>query len=115
MGVRIADAMLRGKVVGTVLAARGRAHESDLLGFDWFTIADAPLAGARASFGVPSRSEPAVTAGSVSPWEPGGISEYQFWQGQRAAHVAARRYDSFGAVPPVSPADACALDRGGRQ
>jgi hypothetical protein len=53
----------------------------------------------RVELGVVEKSENAVACGSVSAWEPGGISPYQYECGQRTAEAAGRRYDSFGATP----------------
>lgn len=38
-------------------------------------------------------------AGSVGPWEAGGISAYQYEAGRRKAEAEGRVYDSFGATP----------------
>ena len=53
----------------------------------------------RAEFGVVPKSEAAVEAGSVTPWEPGGISPFQYEAGKRKAETEGRAYDSFGATP----------------
>jgi len=42
----------------------------------------------------------AVEAGSATPWEPGGISAYQYRAGHDAAERFDRPYDSYGATPP---------------
>ena len=44
----------------------------------------------------------ASSAGSVSPFEPGGISPFQYENGQRIAEAEDRPYDSYGAVPAVT-------------
>ena len=41
----------------------------------------------------------AVAAGSVGPWEPGGISEYQYRTAAEAAAAAGARHDPHGATP----------------
>ena len=43
---------------------------------------DRPVDDVRAEFGVVAKSERAIEAGSVGPWEPGGISPYQYECGQ---------------------------------
>ena len=48
-------------------------------------------------FGVTTKSDAALAAGSVGPWEPGGISEYQDVTGRARAALASVPYDSFGA------------------
>jgi hypothetical protein len=93
MPPRLADAMRRGALVGA--AARG----PDLLAIDWFEHADRPVAEVRAEFGVVPKSERAIAAGSVGPWEPGGISPYQYEHARAAAEAEGRDYDSFGATP----------------
>jgi hypothetical protein len=93
MPVRLADALRRGALVGA--AASG----PDLLNIDWFEYADRPLEEARVHFGIPPKSERAIAAGSVGPWEPGGISPFQYAAGRDAAAAAGRTYDSFGATP----------------
>jgi hypothetical protein len=77
MAVRLADAMRRG-------AETTGSH--DFLDLDWFALADRPLAVVRAEIGLRPKSAAAVAAGSVGPWETGGITEYQL----RAATAAAR-------------------------
>jgi hypothetical protein len=95
MAVRLADAMRRGALSA---AANGG---TDLMALDWFAFADLPLTEARARLGVPEKDRRAVDAGSVSPWEPGGISPYQYDAGRTAADRAGREYDSHGASPPT--------------
>jgi hypothetical protein len=93
MAVRFADALRRGALVG--------AHSGgpDLLRIDWFERAHLPIDEVRAELGVVPKSEAALEAGSVGPWEPGGISPYQYEAGQRKAKSEGREYDSFGATP----------------
>jgi len=90
MATRMADAMYR--------AARC-SYKEDLLKVDWFALADLPLDDARRLFNVIPKSEAAYEAGSVSPWERGGISAYQFEYGRRRAVEAGREYECYGAVP----------------
>ena len=93
MAVRLADAMRRGALCGA------HAGGPDLLRRDWFADAAArsPTCGP-SSASSPSRSTRS-TSGSVTAWEPGGISPYQYECGRRAAEAAGREYDSYGASP----------------
>lgn len=99
MAVRLADAMRRGALCAA-------ANEGiDLLGVDWFEHADRSIDEVRAALGVVEKSERAVGSGSVGPWEPGGISPYQFEAGRRAAAASGMDYDSFGALPAGTAAE----------
>jgi hypothetical protein len=93
MAVRLADAMRRGALIA--------AHSGgpDLLRIDWFEHADRAVDDVRAEFGVVPKSDRAIEVGSVTPWERGGISPYQYDCGRRAAEQAGREYDSYGAEP----------------
>jgi hypothetical protein len=95
MAARVADAMLRG----------ARCHGSiDFLRTDWFELAALPVSEVRDRFGLTPKSDAAVAAGSVGPWEPGGISPFQADAGRTAAAAAGRTYDPYGAVaPPGAP------------
>jgi hypothetical protein len=93
MAVRLADAMRRGALCAA------HAGGPDLLKRDWFADADRPVAEVRAELGVVVKSELAVASGSVTPWEPGGISPYQYECGKRAAEAARTEYESYGARP----------------
>jgi len=94
MPSRVADAMRRGALCpGSV----------DFLRTDWFALADRTVDEVRTHFGVPAKSGAATAAGSVGPWDPGGISPFQVGAGRAAADAAGRAYDSFGA--DVGPAD----------
>jgi hypothetical protein len=98
MAVRLADAMRRGAL------AAAQNHGVDLLALDWFGLADRPLDDARAALGVPAKDPRAIAVGSVTPWEPGGISPYQYEAGRQAARAAGREFDAYGATPSPSPA-----------
>lgn len=88
VAVRVADAMRRGaQCTGSV----------DFLAVDWFELAPLPVDEVRRRFGVVPKAPAAVDAGSVGPWEAGGISEYQDRAGREAAARAGRPYDAFGA------------------
>lgn len=95
MAVRVADALRR----GALSHGPDGQPDVDLLALDWFTLADQPIAELRGRFGLVAKSAAAVAAGSVGPWEPGGISPYQHDTGTQAAAAAGRPYHGFGATP----------------
>jgi hypothetical protein len=97
MATRLGDAMRRG-----ALSAAAN-HSIDFLAVDWFEHADEPVESVRNRLGIVAKDWRAIDAGSVTPWERGGISPYQFHAGARAAEEAGRSYDSFGAEPDESP------------
>src|SRR5206468_4666819 len=67
MATRLGDALRR----GALGANRETGSDSiDYLRLDWFPLADLPLAEARARFNVTPKSDDAVVAGSVGPWQP---------------------------------------------
>lgn len=72
MGTRLADAMRRG-----ALTRPDGAVDTNFLALDWFAYADLPVEEVRRRFQVPDRSDRARAAGSVGPWHPDGISEFQ--------------------------------------
>jgi hypothetical protein len=94
MAVRLADAMRRG-----ALCAAAAGHGTDFLQRDWFADAARPIDELREALGVVPKSERAISVGSVTAWEKGGISPYQYECGRRAAEAAGRTYDSYGAEP----------------
>jgi hypothetical protein len=87
MADRLADAWRRG-----ALCSR------DLMGVDWFEYAELPVDDVRAEFGIEPKSDAAFAAGSVGPWQPGGISPFQLQAGRRLADAEGREYDSYGAT-----------------
>jgi hypothetical protein len=88
VAARLADAMRRGALVhGSV----------DFMAVDWFEVAALSVDEARGHFGVVPKADAAIAAGSVGPWEPGGISEFQLGAGQRRAAELGTDYDAFGA------------------
>jgi len=89
MATRLADAMRRGAL------CRGSI---DFLRTDWFTLADRTVPDVREHFGVPPKSPDAVAAGSVGPWERGGISPFQVNAGTALALERGEPYESFGAL-----------------
>jgi hypothetical protein len=64
---------------------------------DRFDVAPFTVAAARDHFGVVPKAEAAIAAGSVGPWEPGGISEFQLREGRQRAAERGLPYDAFGA------------------
>lgn len=94
MAVRLGDAMRRGALSQDT--ATGTASV-DYLRIDWFGLADLPLDRVRERFAIAPKSDEAIAAGSVSPWERGGISPFQLEAGRQKATDEGRAYDSFGA------------------
>jgi hypothetical protein len=94
MAVRVGDAMRRGALCHD--GATG-SDSIDFLQVDWFALAPLPLAQARARFCLPPKDPTAVAAGSIGPWEPGGISAFQLRSGQAQAERESRPYESYGA------------------
>jgi hypothetical protein len=94
MTERIGDAMRRGAL------SHGPDGEPDVdfMQVDWFRFADYPLDDVRRRFGIVAKSAAAMTAGSSSPWGPGGISEAQLAAGHDNAARMGLRYESFGAT-----------------
>jgi len=89
IATRVGDAMRRGAL------CRGSV---DFLRTDWFALAELDVASAREHFGVPPKATTALEAGSVGPWEAGGISPFQMTSGAALAEAAGRPYDSYGAA-----------------
>ncbi len=76
MATRLADAMRRGaQTIGS----------HDLLDLDWFAIADRPTTVVRQEIGLTPKSGAALDAGSVGPWQAGGITTYQLESARRLA------------------------------
>jgi hypothetical protein len=94
MAIRLADAMRRGALCHDGVTGQ---DSIDFLQIDWFDLASLPLDEARARFRVRPKSDDAVAAGSITAWEPGGISPFQLASGQRQAEQQGRAYDAFGA------------------
>lgn len=95
VAIRVADAMRRGALVdGSV----------DFMAVDWFELAHRSVADVREHFGVVPKSDAAIDAGSVGPWDAGGISEYQEQTGRQLALGRGESYRSFGAT--VDPTEA---------
>lgn len=98
MGVaaRMADAMRRG-----ALCSDEDANDDsvDFLDVDWFAFASRPIDEVRAHFHVVGKSHDALAAGSVGPWDVGGISTFQATAGRELAASEGRPYESYGAAP----------------
>lgn len=89
VAVRLADAMRRGALTpGT----------HDFLATDWFELAELPVEEVRSRLGIVAKREVALAAGSVGPWEPGGISAFQWRCGEELAAREGRPYEPFGAA-----------------
>jgi hypothetical protein len=95
MAVRMADAMRRG-----ALCAASAGHGTDLLQRDWFADAARSVDEMRGELGVVPKSDRAIEMGSMTAWEKGGISPFQYNCGRQAADAAGRVYDAYGAEPP---------------
>lgn len=92
---RLADAMRRGAL------CRDHAQDSDSVDFlrlDWFSLAHLPVDEVRRRFRLTEKSPAARGAGSVGPWEPGGISPFQLNAGRRVAESEGRTYSAYGAA-----------------
>jgi hypothetical protein len=89
VAVRLADAMRRGALVNGSI---------DFMTLDWFELAPFAVDELRARFGIVPKSADALAAGSVGPWEVGGISPYQVATGQQQAAASGVPYQSFGAT-----------------
>lgn len=94
VAIRLADAMRRGALCKHPVTGE---EGVDFLRIDWFELADLPVEDARARFGMAPRSQDALDAGSVTLWEAGGLSPYQWNAGHEMAKADGREYDSFGA------------------
>jgi hypothetical protein len=101
--VRIADAMRRGALCRD---RQLRVDSIDFLRMDWFALADRPVHEVRERFSVPDRSAAAVEAGSVGPWEAGGISPFQLAAGRALAERETRAYSPHGAMVAQSAGEA---------
>ncbi|HLI75292.1 MAG TPA: hypothetical protein VKU86_15570 [Acidimicrobiales bacterium] len=102
ISVRLADAMYRGARCDDVAT---HSPGIDFLRMDWFELAGIPTEEVRRRFCIPAKSKDAVSAGSVGPWQPGGISPFQLNSGRAMAARLGRRYDAHGATPsPHAPA-----------
>ncbi|MGZ4728559.1 MAG: hypothetical protein ACXWB2_12630 [Acidimicrobiales bacterium] len=101
MAIRVADAMRRGAWCKDTVTG---ADSIDFLQLDWFALADQPVDEVRARFSVRPPSTDAIAAGSVSAWQPGGISPFQLASGRAQAEREGRPYESWGARLTDPPA-----------
>jgi hypothetical protein len=95
MAQRLADALRRGALSHGLDAQ----PDVDFLALDWFSLADQPLGELRDRFGIVPKSDQAISAGSVGPWQPGGISPFQYDTGRTMAADNGRPYLAYGATP----------------
>ena len=95
MAVRVADALRRGALTNGL----DGEPDVDFLALDWFSLADQPIDRLRDRFNVAAKGDAAVAAGSVGPWERGGISEFQHRSAVDRAAEDGLEYRSFGASP----------------
>jgi hypothetical protein len=96
MAIRVADAMRRGAW------CRDDQTGSDSIDFlrqDWFALAPLPVEDVRARFNLRPKAPEAIAAGSVGPWESGGISPFQLKAGRAMAAEQDREYAAYGASP----------------
>jgi hypothetical protein len=94
MAARLSDALRRGALCHDNETG---SDSIDFLAMDWLSLADRPVEALRARFSLAPKSEEAVSAGSVGPWEKGGISPFQMNCGQEAAERQGKPYDAHGA------------------
>lgn len=95
MAVRISDAMRRG--AWCTDRVTGESSIDFLMGVDWFELAPLPLDEVRTRFSLRPKQAGAIAAGSVGPWDAGGISVYQSAAGARLAEREGRPYEAYGA------------------
>jgi hypothetical protein len=96
MAERLSDAMRRGALCHDEDSG---ADSIDFLTLDWFGVAHVSCADLRRRFHLVPKAASAVAAGSVGPWEPGGISPFQLRAGAQMAARAGIPYDPHGARP----------------
>ena len=100
MALRVADAMRRGAWCHDTATG---SDSVDFLQQDWFALASLPVDEVRDRFGLRPKADDAITAGSVGPWNRGGISPFQLRSGRELATRERRPYESYGAEPPAGP------------
>ncbi|HXW39425.1 MAG TPA: hypothetical protein VEJ44_07000 [Acidimicrobiales bacterium] len=96
LATRLSDAMRRGALCHDNVTGQ---DSIDFLRQDWFEVAHLPIDAVRHRFSLVGKSPAAVEAGSVGPWERGGISPFQLRTGRGLADRLGRAYDSYGAGP----------------
>jgi len=95
MAVRLSDAMRRGALCRDCETGD---DSIDFLRLDWFAVAHQSCEDVRARFNLVPKAEAAAAAGSVGPWEPGGISPFQMKAGHELAAERGVPYDAHGAA-----------------
>ncbi|MGH9133032.1 MAG: hypothetical protein ACRDZZ_03785 [Ilumatobacteraceae bacterium] len=95
VAVRLADAMRRGALCHDTASA---SDSIDFLRIDWFELAPLAIDAVRERFCVRPKSPEALAAGSVGPWERGGISPFQIAAGRDLAKRGGIDYESYGAA-----------------
>ena len=95
MAVRVADALRRGALTHGL----DGEPDVDFLALDWFEHVEEPVERLRQRFHVTPKSEAAVAAGSVGPWQQGGISEYQYASATERAGEVGLVHETYGASP----------------
>ncbi len=94
MAERLSDAMRRGALCHDDVTG---SDSIDFLKMDWFSVAHQSCAELRRRFHLVPKSSEALAAGSVGPWQQGGISPFQLNAGRELAVVQGRTYDAHGA------------------
>ena len=94
MALRLSNAMRRGAFCRDEQTG---SNSIDFLTLDWFALADVPCDDLRARFHLEPKSPEAKLAGSVGPWEKGGISPFQVRSGRALAEKRGRPYNPHGA------------------
>jgi hypothetical protein len=94
MAVRLADAMRRGALCHDDETG---SDSIDFLQLDWLAVAQHSCETLRRRFGLVPKADEARAAGSVGPWERGGISPFQMESGKRLADARGIPYDAHGA------------------
>lgn len=89
MPERLADAFRRGALTD---------GSNDFLATNFWELTDRPVEEVREHFGVVPKSELALDAGSLSPWDPDGMSIFQQRAGRELAATQGRPYDDHGAT-----------------
>ena len=94
MAIRLSDALARG---ARCHDEETGANSIDFLRLDWFAVADRTCEDLRERFNLVPKAKAAVAAGSVGPWEGGGISPFQMNAGRELAAARGLPYDAHGA------------------
>lgn len=103
MGTRLGNAIRRGgEVAWHVSSRQGNGRQGiDLLAVDWFAHADEAVDELRHAYGLDgdgAKSLEAKVAGSVGPFQPGGLLASHVQWGKDLAEREGRPYEMFGAA-----------------